>query len=78
MDPPADEAGSPVSDRNPGFTDEDAADLDVFVGTCHLCDDQASRVVAVDARFQHKQTAYCVQCLRTLIRRIDAWKEKRP
>ena len=65
-----------MSDRNPGFTDADAADLDVFVGTCHLCDDQASRVVAVDKRFQHMQTAYCVPCLSILIRRVDAWKPR--
>jgi hypothetical protein len=73
MDPDP-ERGNTVSDRNPGFTDADAADLDVYVGTCHLCD-KTLHVVAIDARFQHMQTAYCIPCLSILIRRLDGMEK---
>jgi len=53
------------------FNETEVEKLDAFIGTCHLCDRQDHRVVAIDVRFQHLQTAYCAICLRLLLDRVE-------
>lgn len=49
----------------------EAEKLDIYVGTCHTCDRNDVRVIAIDTRYQHAQTAYCSVCLYLLLRRLD-------